>query len=505
MLDKFHPYTGEDDGVLRFWDYQENNIQSFIDEPTNAGLIADDMGGGKMGQACEVVVRLGATRTLFIGVKETWEQYRDRLYTQSDGQLVARRIDSTKAGQVAFADFLAGEQGHYFAGHQYLTAQDWEHLPVVDDEGQPVYVTDKKTGLPTAKQETKRQQIGVFRKIKPVDIIIADEVHIYANRKAIGRKTLITIKSERKLAMSGTWYGNRFENAWSVTRWLWGSLIEPNFYSWRREHCIMKEVYVAKDKTRPQVTGELVEGSFVASLPCYFRHEMPKPPEPKKVYVDLTPIQRAQYDELEADLLTWLKSHKGAAPLVADLPITLRSRLRTATLGEMSFDENDEIQFAEDCISSKLHALRGVLDHYGDQPVLIYTDSKRYAKVVVKRMLAAGYDVAEYSGDTSEKERGEVKRRFLAKELSYIVAVIPAFSTGLDGFQRVCSKIVWLSESENQVLNSQATARLHRPGMIGEFEHCKILARDTLDLEVFGRLVAAELSRNASTRAQSAA
>ena len=374
MLEKFHPYTGEDDGILRFWDYQENNIQAFLEEETRAGLIGDDMGGGKMGQACEIVVRSGATRSLMIGVKETWEQYRDRLYTQSDGRYIARRIDSTKAGQIAYHDFLAGEDGHFFAGHQYLTAQDWVYLPVVDEDANPVWerkkstgeivtVKNKVTGEMEPKQEVQRKQLGTFRKMKPVDILIADEVHIYANRRAIGRKTLITIQSDRKLGMSGTWYGNKFENAWSITRWLWGSLIEPNFYTWRRENCATKEVYVSKDKTREVVTGEKVEGSFVASLPCYFRHEMPKPPAPQKVYVDLTPIQRAQYDELEADLLTWIKSHRGAAPLVADLPITLRQRLRTATLGEMSFGEGDELQFADDTVSAKLHALRGILDH----------------------------------------------------------------------------------------------------------------------------------------------
>ena len=194
----------------------------------------------------------------------------------------------------------------------------------------------------------------------------------------------------------------------------------------------------------------------------------------------------------------WIQDHHGNTDvLVADLPIVLRSRLRTATLGEISFEADGGLGFSFNTVSSKLFALRGVLDGWGAQPVLILTDSKRFAKVTAARMKAAGFNAEEWSGDITTANRSVLKERFIAGEVQYLVAVIPAISTGIDGLQDVCSKIVWLSESENGMQNAQAVARIFRPGMTtkyGEFEHVKILARDTYDFHVFGRLIAAHIN-----------
>ena len=143
---------------------------------------------------------------------------------------------------------------------------------------------------------------------------------------------------------------------------------------------------------------------------------------------------------------------------------------QSADLAEVS-PIDGEIFFALDTQSTKLVELFKLLHLYGDQPVAIYTDSKRFAKVTTARLQAAGYNAAEWSGDVSSKQRDEIKQGFLDRKIQYLVAVIPAFSTGLDGFQTVCNKIAWLSESKNHILNNQALVRFFRPGRQGNFEH----------------------------------
>jgi len=377
-----------------------------------------------------------------------------------------------------------------------LVSKDWGHEPVLDSYG--VQQVSEKTGKPV----TKAVHLGTFAKMKPVDLFLFDEVHMIQNRKSRSKRTVYSIKSDWKVALSGTFYGNSFVGAWAVARWLWRDLIPASFYAWVAEWC--ETVYDPFAFGNQKVVGEKVAGAFVASLPLYFRAEATEEaPAPRVVLVDLTPEQRRDYESLERDMVVWLKSQTGVEPLIVDLPITLRARLRTATLGTMSLDADGEIFFPHDTKSSKLDALSKLLHEYGKQPVIIGVDSKRFAKVTVARMKAGGLAVAEWSGDVNSKGRDAIKAAFLAGELQYIVSVIPSMSTGIDGLQGVCSKVVWLSQSDDLSQNTQWLARTFRPGrtmQYGEFEHTVIQARETLDLGIFNKKASELAAQNDTLR-----
>lgn len=509
---------------------QEEAIQLMLAEPTHAVCNASTMSAGKTVITSEWIIRSGVQRVLIIGVKDTAKQWAAALSDQSDGEIQLRRIDGTKAGRSNLASMLSGESGVFFSGSQFLTTQDWEHRDKLDADGEPIPEVDRKSGELTGKNVRERVHKRIFKKMKTqLDALVVDEIHIMAaNRKNVGRRTLISIPTDWKVALSGTFYGNKFENAWSVTRWLWPSLIDASFHRWKAVWCALGEpTYVRRNGKLEEIeeieniAGEKEPGRFVASLPCYFRIEAAEaPPAPKMVFVDLSAPQREQYRAMEKDMLVWLRErHPGASeqdlvPLVAELPIAMRQRLRTATLGEMSLDGNGEVQFDLDAASTKLDALSGILGHYrmkdpvdAQRKVVIYTDSKRAAKVAVARMQRAGLSVAEWSGDVPSKKRDDIKTSFLRPlsegGLQYIVAVISAFGTGLDGFQRVCSTIVSLSEIEGDaVQNLQAVHRIWRRGVDRDaYEHVMIVARDTLDEGVFGGLRARESSMLTTMRA----
>lgn len=462
---------------------QAERIERFLAEPTKAALIADEPGIGKTVVGAEIAVLGGFERVLIVGVKDTYGQWRETVLGQSDGELDVRRIDSTKAGRQAFADFMAGVAGIFFSGSQFLVRQDWRYDPVTNADGSPKMVIDKKTGMPTDKQESERVHLMTYKKMKrPVDLFIFDEAHVIANKKSIGRRTVMSIPAERKTALSGTPGGNSFEGLWSLTRWLWPELIPGSFYAWRDKWCTTEDLYVGRDKPVTVVTGERVPGAFVASLPCYFRAEAPPVPAPKVVWVDLDEVQRAQYDALAEDMILWV----GENALVPELTVTQRQMLRTATLGTLSITEDGKATFDLECSSSKLNALAGLLRFYGDQPVIIGVDRKVFADVAAERMRRAGFKAVAWTGSVSSKERDQIKADFLAGRVQYIVATISSMSTGLDGFQDVCSKLVWLDELEgNPSMNEQFVRRLWRPPYSAEFEQVKILARDTWDDEIY--------------------
>lgn len=162
-----------------------------------------------------------------------------------------------------------------------------------------------------------------------------------------------------------------------------------------------------------------------------------------------------------------------------------------------SIGENDEIFFADDAVSTKFKALQEILDDIPDEPVLILTDSQKYAKIVAQRL---GNQAFEWSGQASQVKREEAKSAFLNSELQYIVAVIPAIAEGVDGLQDVCSTIVWLSHSDNNLMNQQVVDRIRRRGQKQVVKIYDILARDTYDEGQLSNLVERQLQMNATLR-----
>jgi hypothetical protein len=536
---------------------QEVAIRRALDEPTRAILIGDDMGFGKTVIGSEIAIRGDFDRVLFIGIKDTFGElanpenkgWAGTLYAQSEGRVVLRRIDATKAGQVAYDDMMAGEPGFYFAGAQYLVKQDWKSVPAFEKNGEPAWKREKKDDFATGVRKgdmifvdrpewsgkfrlrapgeigpaatplraigPEREPIrvmvsqhqGTYRKMKkPLDLVVFDEVQMIANRKSNSRRTLGTIKPRFKVAMSGTWFGNTPENAWSIARWLWPEHVETNFDRWKKQYIAEEVVYGQNGKalttpsgrTLTKTTGEREPGAFAATLPCYIRRENDqKPPEPKVVYCDPTPAQAAQMEDLKKDLVTWVMNWEGEEmPLVVDIPPVLRSRLRQLAIAELSFDEDGGVVFADDAASAKLVPLRGLLDNaYAGKQVGIYTDSKIGAKFIAQRMQRAGYAAEAWHGDLSPKERDSLKSRFIRGEVRYLISTIQSFGTGLDGFQTASNKVIWISEVDgNPSLNDQAIHRYFRPGRIPDtdedyFEHTKILMNGSTDIETMERLL----------------
>ncbi len=232
---------------------------------------------------------------------------------------------------------------------------------------------------------------------------------------------------------------------------------------------------------------------YVTKLPCYVEF-------PTKVgeavtetrYVDLTPAQRKMYEQMEADSLAWLRDN----PLVAELPVVQRIRLRQMTLGTVTFDDEGGIGFDLDCKSSKLDALREILADLEDEPVLILTDSQRFAEVVVHRL---GDKAREWSGKVSHADREKLITDF-GKNFRWLVATIPSLAEGIDGLQQVCANVVWLSKSENMTLNHQALGRLVRTGQQRQVTSYEIVARETLDEGVLSRLIENQLEMAKSLR-----
>lgn len=494
---------------------------------SNGCLVGDEPGFGKTLAGTEVALRgqteHGWERVLFVALPDTHGQWASLIDLQSDGAVEARVMNGTKRGKENLQAFLKREAGVYIAGSHYLAAQDWETKEMADG-------SNKRVRKHVFERATRGHEL---------DAILIDEVQVIANRKSRQRQTIYSIKSNLRAAFSGTWFLNKVENMWSITKWVWQGrdpatddfYVASSFSAWRERFLVSEPVRdkygrVVRDSDgnpRSAVVGERIPGEFVATLPAYIRRENEdRAPVPTVVRVDATPEQARQIEELNRDLMTWVEGWTGdQMPLVVDLPIVLRTRLRQATIAELSikrtiaalegargpqgsmtdalrdaYEEAEEtVYFHSDAASAKLGALRGILDGpWAGQPVGIYTDSKIGAHFIVERMTRAGYSARAWTGDLTRKERGELKESFIAGEFQYLVGTIQSMGTGIDGLQAACNKVAWVSKADgNPALNDQALARYFRPGRTlasGGFEQVELVMPGTVDEVSFKTLIA---------------
>jgi superfamily II DNA or RNA helicase len=500
---------------------QEWKIQRVLGEPTQGALIADDMGKGKTLMATEILLRAGWSRVLITGVRDTGKQWAKSIAAQSRGKVRLRIMNSEVSGEKNFAAFMEGEAGIYFAGIQWLTSRDWETTVELDHNGNPIPLIDKKTGQPTGKNKTLPVHLGTYRKLdtkkRHVNALIFDEVHKMQNRHSQTARTVMSVKSDWRVGLSGTFMGNKFEGSWKVTRWIWPSVIDNSFVRWKRQWAMLvtptrtdgSEIKSSNPHgDTSKIVGEIEEGAFVKTLPCYIRDEPDPVPPPRVLKVKLTEPQRKQYEQLERLSLTWLDAHTptGREPLIADLPITQRQRLRTATLGEMRFNEDMKVSFAGDAISAKLNVAGHIIKQiWPEMPVIIGVYDREFARIAAERLRAAGFAAVHWNGDVTTKRREQIKERFIARdpEYRYLVCTIPSIGIGTDGLQLACSKIITIERSESRLDNLQFVKRAFRPGMtldFGGFEHVELVCEGTIDEGIFTAQDAANRSMSASLR-----
>ena len=452
--------------------YQELDIQNLVAK-NGTGIVATQVGGGKTLIAIETAKRLELQTVFVIAPKGTHKRAWEKTIIRQIPNAEVRYINSSKSGQEAYISLKSGNAGWYLISPEFFRTMSW----------------------------------AAFRK---VELAVFDEVHRASNRKSRTATALRTLKAERRIGLSGTIAGNKIEGIWSVLKWIYPTVAGDSFWAWVDKYCTTKfDPFAGK-----VVAGERVAGSIVKDIPCYIRHlkrdhccnlhpegmdaELPRVQYEERV-VQLSAEQKKIYKKMERDLVVWLEGN----PLVAEVPVATRIRLRQITLGVPSIDEAGVVHFADDCKSSKLDEMFQIISDLPDgEPLLILTHSQKFAQITTQRLQAKGISAYEWSGRKSQQDRDKALEDFIGGRVKAIVAVISAIGEGTDGLQEVCSTVIWLSRDDNRMLNEQAAGRLDRQGQKSSVLSFDIIAEDTYDEGQLSKLVRDQLAMNSSLRLQ---
>lgn len=432
------------------------------------GLIGSEMGTGKThesiaiesnwyGKAAKDVVK-ESYGTLIIAPLNTFDSWRDKYATQ-EPTVTVTTIDRKNRDKI-LADIKAKKFDVYL--------MHWDALRLMP--------------------ELQKFQFHV---------IVADEVHRAANRKAQATRALKKLRTNHKLAMSGTASGDQPQNLWSIVNWLWPTYY-TSYWAFRKHYCIEESVYTQGSKQGyTKIVGvKNQEGLAAEMAPWYIRHlKRDKCCEhhpngvmdwlPEKTYdtiwVDLNPTQRKFYDQMRKEMVAWVNEHEDT-PLVASVVVAQLVRLSQMALATPYINENGDMRLKEP--SSKIDAVKElILDNEGKQFV-VFSASKQACYLAQASFARAGITSEVLSGDTPQRQRDGMVGRFANGGYQVFIGVIQAAAEGIDGLQHATDTAIFLDRSWSTIKNKQAEDRLHRDGQKDTVQIIDVMARSTLD---FGR------------------
>lgn len=477
-------------------DFQAADVKN-LRENNYTGLLNIEPGGGKTPLSLFAAKESGADSILVIAPPSTfasaWKPTTEAILGAE-----AREIgNKTKATKRALFDLEMGYPGVYLTSPQFLTRTN------ISEWAGDMLITDEGHLLNNAQAKGQRKWSGY---------------HI-RDGQPLGQRF------ESRLFLSGTSWRNNFERAWATMRYLWpelsqrGQVAYSNYYQWQADRMTYENVVKGVEwypctedeyRNRGEQWGKRIDGEphlgnvdtvkkylneqepglLISQAPCvitHFRRErccdfhpdgfLPtEAPQEIREVITLAPAQKKAIRELEDHYMTYLDGQ----PMHVDLTLTQQQRIRQLALGvpvlEFYAGEDSEgneiekvrLEFEDDCVSPFADRLFDLLEEYGDEPVVVYLESQRFARVLTAKLNKRGISAFEYSGAT-RKTRDADLAEFGSK---YRVAVVglAAGGTGTDGLQRVSQTEIWFERSVDETVNVQAEARLDRMGSVGRVQ-----------------------------------
>lgn len=427
------------------------------------GLVRIEAGGGKSLTATLAIMEAKPRVTLIIAPQSTHETA--WIPTLRDNAGITPRIigNGNKAAKEAYSAFRLGYPGIYLASPQWVTRTD-----VSDWSGDMLIIDEIHQGAVTPKSKMQRKVSG----------------YVASDGEPLN------VRFRHRLALSATPMRGDFSNMWGVCKFLCpdrvgrGDIADYNFIQWQFDRMDYVEVYTnqrdrdGQPKKVKQFQSEKHPGRLISEMPCVITHTRRETccdahpggflpvDEPQVIErtVPLTAKQRKAIREMSDSMFTWLDKN----PLVAEIPLTAKQRIRQLTLGEgdattvMRKTDEGEVErttlvFDKDCASPVVDETIHILSNLPTgEPVTVFMESQRFAEVMTYRLNKAGFTAAEYSG----VRKADLSR--FGSDFQVLVGVVSAIGTGTAGLNKVCSTEIWAEQPVSLTMQIQTQARLER-------------------------------------------
>ena len=337
--------------------------------------------------------------------------------------------------------------------------------------------------------------------------VIADEVHLIKNRKALRTKAMKRIKCLYKTGLSGTPADDKPEDLWSVLNWLW-----PKKY---RSYWGFYKTYVDYEVVQPYGYHKAIGVKNMDKLhkeiqPFYIRRLLTDVAKnmPEKIHVrpitmvKLSTSQRRAYEQMKTKMIAKIGDN---FTLTSPAMIGVYTRLQQMALGTLVpewdvaddysallDDEWEEPHIVIDRPSPKLDALMNIIETHEEEPFVVFSQFRGMVDLIEDECKSRGISVVKITGAVIKKEdRTRLVQEFQDGKARVFVGTIAAAGKGITLTR--ANHVIFTDRSWNPSKNEQAEDRLWRRTQTNTVRVIDIQAEDSIDqlrLETINRKAA---------------
>lgn len=302
------------------------------------------------------------------------------------------------------------------------------------------------------------------------DIKVADEGHRFANPDAKQSRAGKMIPARLRLVLSGSVFQNRWEEMFGPLRFLFPERYKAKHRDWNLRFLDYVSngygdicVGILPDRA-DAMRDEL--GRFMVV------RDKKNLAIPSTELVELSPGQRAVYDDLADTLLAELPNGER---IKSSDGIALLTRLRQVATGLDVFDP----AVVRD--STKLERAVEVIRRHWDRgdDYVVFGWYKPSLQALRQRLDAEGIDCWVIDGDVPQKQRAEIIKNFQNGQKRVLLGTISTMGESIN-LQRA-NHVIRVDRSFNPAMNQQAVDRVDRQGQQRECYLTDIIAEHTVD------------------------
>ncbi len=325
-------------------------------------------------------------------------------------------------------------------------------------------------------------------------MVIVDESTKIKNHKAIRTDRAISLgkmpNSHYRLIMTGTPLTQGVIDLFSQFEFLDTDIIGiGNYYAFRNTYCVMggfQKRQIFGYKNIPQLTSllepyvyQVRKREVLKELPAFTR-------EVRKV--TMTPEQTKLYQELKKNLRVMVDNKE----LTVTNVMNLQQRFAEITGGHISYETENPDPLKKESKpwvyerkrlkkSPKLDELISIVEDLPkDEAVIIWSPSIAEIKMITEKLTETfKEEVGVLTGKASEKERQDIRTRFQAGSLRFIVGNPSVGGIGLN-LTAACYVIYYRRDFSLEI-NIQSEARVDRIGQTRAITYFDIVCEKTVD------------------------
>ena len=442
------------------YSYQLDGIEYGLEHDT--WLLGDDQGLGKTLQIINIAAinkLKGAKHCLIIcginGLKYNWEQEIALHSNEKSWILGTRYRKNSKAyigtSQDKLDDLNNLPQNCYFI------------ITNIETLRQLAYRKNNKMIFPIV------DRINTLCKIGEIDMIVIDEAHKVKNPTSQQGKAFLSLKSHRRIALSGTFLMNSPLDLFVPLKWT--KYITSSFYEFKRHYCVLggfggTEVLSYKN------LEELQQIMSVAMLRRVKTEVLDLPPKIHTIeYVEMSSKQASIYEEVKTALRKDIDKIK-----LSNNPMSELIRLRQATgwTGILSSTVQE---------SAKINRLEELVEdlYKRGEKCIVFSNWSAITDIVKQKLKK--YNPAYITGEVDETIRAKEKDRFQNDKDCYVmIGTIGALGTGFT--LTAAQTVIFMDSPWNRALKDQAEDRAHRIGTKGTVNIITLVTKNTIDESV---------------------